>query len=249
MHFAWELYLDTQYLYLVYALRSNCNKDAYTHEQTTKEFGKMNICITIFGIRIGDRKYLNEYTPFGSVSLWHGNYYVHILTWVDEQRVKFRQIRSCEGSYQSTELKLLIFTLNLNTPCIAMKNKLNTCLKFVSKLTEYPMHNFNDYNCFNVFFSDIRDIQAISHLSMLSNTHKKNNRKIMIMTWILPWYDRYCLDMRLWWSLFVKYLYTWSLCIFFFKCLKNCSNLYKHTSWVVEQYSSGQISLRAVRAC
>ncbi len=30
----------------------------------------MNICITRFGIRIGDRKYLNEYTPFGSVSLW-----------------------------------------------------------------------------------------------------------------------------------------------------------------------------------
>ncbi len=26
------------------------------HEQTTKEFGKMNICITRFGIRIGDRK-------------------------------------------------------------------------------------------------------------------------------------------------------------------------------------------------
>ncbi len=39
------------------------------HEQITKEFGKMNICITRFGIRIGDRKYLNEYTPFGSVSL------------------------------------------------------------------------------------------------------------------------------------------------------------------------------------
>ncbi len=40
------------------------------HEQTTKGFGKMNICITRFGMRIGDRKYLNEYTPFGSVSLW-----------------------------------------------------------------------------------------------------------------------------------------------------------------------------------
>ncbi len=42
---------------------------AYMHEQTTKGFGKMNICITRFGIRIGDRKYLNEYTPIGSVSL------------------------------------------------------------------------------------------------------------------------------------------------------------------------------------
>ncbi len=41
------------------------------HEQTTKGFGKMNICIVRFGIRIGDRKYLNEYTPFGSVSLWN----------------------------------------------------------------------------------------------------------------------------------------------------------------------------------
>ncbi len=33
--------------------------------------GQMNICITRFGIRIGDRKYLNEYTPVGSVSLCH----------------------------------------------------------------------------------------------------------------------------------------------------------------------------------
>ncbi len=75
MHFAWELQLDTKCVYLVYALRSNCNKDAYMHEQTTKEFGKMNIHITRFGIRIGDRKYivyLDEYTPFGSVSLWIG---------------------------------------------------------------------------------------------------------------------------------------------------------------------------------
>ena len=30
----------------------------------------MNTCITRFGICIGDRKYLNEYTAFGSVSLW-----------------------------------------------------------------------------------------------------------------------------------------------------------------------------------
>ncbi len=44
--------------------------ESHMHEQTTKEFGKMNISITRFGIRIGDRKYLNEYTPFGSVSLW-----------------------------------------------------------------------------------------------------------------------------------------------------------------------------------
>ena len=40
------------------------------YEQTTKEFGKMNTCISKFGIRIGRRKYLNEYTPFGSLSLW-----------------------------------------------------------------------------------------------------------------------------------------------------------------------------------
>ncbi len=39
------------------------------HEQITKGFGIMNTCINRFGIRIGDRKYLNEYTPFGSVSL------------------------------------------------------------------------------------------------------------------------------------------------------------------------------------
>ena len=46
---------------MVYTLRFNCNKDAHMHEQTTKEFGKMNVCITRFGIRIRDRKYLNEY--------------------------------------------------------------------------------------------------------------------------------------------------------------------------------------------
>ncbi len=39
------------------------------HVQITKGFGIMNTCIIRFGIRIGDRKYLNEYTPFGSVSL------------------------------------------------------------------------------------------------------------------------------------------------------------------------------------
>ncbi len=64
MHFVWELQLQTQY-----ALRSNCNKDAYMHEQTTKGFSKMNTCISRFGIHIGSRKYLNEYTPFASVSL------------------------------------------------------------------------------------------------------------------------------------------------------------------------------------
>ena len=72
MHFAWELQLDTQCVHLVYAFRSNCNKDAYMHEHTRKGFGKMNICMSIFGIRIGWRKYLNEYTPFGYVSLCAG---------------------------------------------------------------------------------------------------------------------------------------------------------------------------------
>ena len=61
--------LDTQCAYLVYALRSNFNKDAYMHEQTTKGFGKMNICITRFSKNIGWRKFLNEYMPFRSVSL------------------------------------------------------------------------------------------------------------------------------------------------------------------------------------
>ncbi len=41
------------------------------HEQTTKEFGKMNICMSIFGVRIGWRNYLNACTPFGYVSLWN----------------------------------------------------------------------------------------------------------------------------------------------------------------------------------
>ena len=33
--------------------------------------GIMNTCISRFGIRIGRRKYLNEYTPFISVKLWY----------------------------------------------------------------------------------------------------------------------------------------------------------------------------------
>ncbi len=45
--------------------------NAYTKSgDATKGVGKMNICMGRFGIPIGDRKYLNEYTPFGSVSLW-----------------------------------------------------------------------------------------------------------------------------------------------------------------------------------
>ncbi len=39
------------------------------HEQTTKGIDKMNICIGRFGVGIGWRKYLNECTPFGYVSL------------------------------------------------------------------------------------------------------------------------------------------------------------------------------------
>ncbi len=51
-------------------LNAYTRQNAYMHEQITKEFGIMNTCISRFGIRIGDRKYLNDYTPFGSVSLW-----------------------------------------------------------------------------------------------------------------------------------------------------------------------------------
>ncbi len=40
----------------------------------------MNTCISRFGIRIGRRKYLNEYTPFGNVTLWiAGSLYVMSL--------------------------------------------------------------------------------------------------------------------------------------------------------------------------
>ncbi len=35
MHFAWELQLDTQYVHLVYAFKTNCNQNAYMHEQST----------------------------------------------------------------------------------------------------------------------------------------------------------------------------------------------------------------------
>ncbi len=40
----------------------------YAHTKLTRGW-VATICITRFGIRIVDRKYLNEYTPFGSVSL------------------------------------------------------------------------------------------------------------------------------------------------------------------------------------
>ena len=39
MHFAWEVQIDTQCLHLVYAYRTNCNLNAYMHDQSTKEFG------------------------------------------------------------------------------------------------------------------------------------------------------------------------------------------------------------------
>ncbi len=42
------------------------------HEQITKEFGKRNICVSRFGVRIGWRKYLYECTPFGYVNLCIG---------------------------------------------------------------------------------------------------------------------------------------------------------------------------------
>ena len=43
------------------------------HEQITKEFVKMNICMSRFGVRTGWRKYLYECTPFGYVNLWVEN--------------------------------------------------------------------------------------------------------------------------------------------------------------------------------
>ncbi len=39
MHFAWELQLDTQCLYLAYVFRTYCNQNAYIDEQSIKEFG------------------------------------------------------------------------------------------------------------------------------------------------------------------------------------------------------------------
>ena len=66
--------LDTQ---CVHSIHIEClivliaipRQNAYMHEQTTKGFRKMNISTSIFGVRIGWRKYLNECTPFGYVSL------------------------------------------------------------------------------------------------------------------------------------------------------------------------------------
>ncbi len=55
-------------------------KIAYMHEQITKEFGKMNICMSRFGVCIGWRKYLYECTPFGYVNLPYmsGGHMLHV---------------------------------------------------------------------------------------------------------------------------------------------------------------------------
>ena len=63
----------------MYSLKGNRQDDwEYVHDESyisswLHQFCRavISICITRFGIRIGDRKYLNEYTPFGSASLWH----------------------------------------------------------------------------------------------------------------------------------------------------------------------------------
>ncbi len=59
MHFALELQLDIQCVHLVGTLRTNCNQNAYMHEQSTNEFGVCIVCV---------RRYLNKCTPFGHVS-------------------------------------------------------------------------------------------------------------------------------------------------------------------------------------
>ncbi len=51
------------------------------HEQTTKGFDKMNIYISRFGVRIGWRKYLNKFTPFGYVSLWNADRIHEYIRW------------------------------------------------------------------------------------------------------------------------------------------------------------------------
>ncbi len=64
----------------------NCNSQAkcIMHEQTTKGFGKMNICMSIFVVRIGWRKYLNECAHFGYESLWslHQAKQMHIFSYL-----------------------------------------------------------------------------------------------------------------------------------------------------------------------
>ncbi len=43
---------------------------AHAYMHFAWEFGKMNICMSRFGVRIGWRKYLYECTPFGYLNLW-----------------------------------------------------------------------------------------------------------------------------------------------------------------------------------
>ncbi len=79
MHFAWKLQLGTQCVHQKYThWVANCNSQekCIMHEQTTKGFYKMNICISRFGVRSGWTKYLNEFMPFG---------YVSLCTWLDVQ--------------------------------------------------------------------------------------------------------------------------------------------------------------------
>ncbi len=73
-HECMHLYCNSTWMRLP-SIRIEClfailRLNAYMHEQITEGIGIMNTCISRFGIRIGDRKYLNEYTPFINVSLW-----------------------------------------------------------------------------------------------------------------------------------------------------------------------------------
>ncbi len=67
MHFGRKLQLDTECVYLIYALRSNRSEDAYMHvlhEQTTKGFGKMNTCISRFLIHSSSKETQLFWTHF-----------------------------------------------------------------------------------------------------------------------------------------------------------------------------------------
>ena len=74
MHICIIVAIRPQCVYHVYTIEcwiAILRQNAYTHEQITKGLGITNTCISRFGIHIGRTKYLNEYMPFASVSLWY----------------------------------------------------------------------------------------------------------------------------------------------------------------------------------
>ena len=90
----------------------------------------MNTCISRFSIQIGWRKYLNEYTPFTSVSLW---LYVYIVLTEYAMELEHKGFRSIAGygvalTRGAAAGMSFTFSLLLLTMCRNMITKLRETL-------------------------------------------------------------------------------------------------------------------------